>query len=52
MNNLQSVQTCADGDRAVSFGSYKQSHRDQASFIEKEIDLDRKVFNQRSICYD
>lgn len=42
MNNLQSVQTYADDNRAVSFGSYKQSHRDQASFIEKEIDLIEK----------
>lgn len=42
MNNLQSVQTYADGNRAVSFGLYKQSHRDQASFIEKEIDLIEK----------
>lgn len=42
MNNLQSVQTFADGHRAVSFDSYKQSHQDQASFIEKEIDLIEK----------
>lgn len=42
MNNLQSVQTYSDGNRAVSFGLYKQSHRDQASFIEKEIDLIEK----------
>lgn len=42
MNNLQSVQTYADGNRVVSFGSYKQSHLDQASFIEKEIDLIEK----------
>lgn len=42
MNNLQSVQTYADGNRAVSFDSYKQSHYDQASFIEREIDLIEK----------
>lgn len=42
MNNLQSVQTYADGNRAVSFDLYKQSHRDQASFIEKEINLIEK----------
>ena len=42
MNNLRFVQTYADGNRVVSFGSYKQSHRDQASFIEKEIDLIEK----------
>ena len=42
MNNLQSVQTYADGNRAVSFDLYKQSHYDQASFIEKEIDLIEK----------
>lgn len=42
MNNLRFVQTYADGNRVVSFDLYKQSHRDQASFIEKEIDLIEK----------
>lgn len=42
MNNLQSVQTYADGNRAVSFDLYKRSHYDQASFIEREIDLIEK----------
>lgn len=42
MNYLYSIPTYADGHRAVSFDSYKQSHRDQASLIEKEIDLIEK----------